>query len=637
MGQKMKMEGTGLGWSARRRRLSVKFVVPTAIVLAIIQLGGAVLIRQNQSRQIEQDLRTMGQALVDSMAAISTDFMVNLDTVALEGVAKNVIKQQAIRSAVIRDAQGKDLTIQRASADGARIIQFSKPMQDHGKTIGYVEIGLSTASMDKALVDLAMVLVVSTALLMFAMVIAIGMLASRMVIRPLGRMTDVAQLLAKGDFSQNIDHRSNDEIGTLADSFRELVRYVTGLSDAADGLSKGDLSMNVLPKSDADCLSRNFMKAKSSLEGLLAETQELIQAAQQGRLEARGRASRFDGVYRSLIEAVNQMMDAAVAPINEATGTLERVAARDLTARMAGDYKGDYSKIKDSLNTALINLNEGLAQVAVTAEQVSSASTGINSSSQHLAQNTSQQAETLEEITASLQEVASMIKQNAFNAQEARGLSEKARTSAERGASNMQRLSAAVQKIKSSSDQTAAIVKTIDAIAFQTNLLALNAAVEAARAGDAGRGFAVVAEEVRNLAMRSAEASKSTGQLIEESVRNADDGVSLNREVVANLEEIQTQVTRVSEVMTEIASGSEQQSQGVDQITQGINLMNGVTQQNATSSRESAGAADDLSEQARAMQQLVDSFVLGELNGHSPRGLPPGSDLRLVPARGPVN
>src|SRR5207244_2344599 len=152
-------------------------------------------------------------------------------------------------------------------------------------------------------------------------------------------------------------------------------------------------------------------------------------------------------------------------------------------------------------------------------------------------------------------------------------LSEGARASANKGMGSMKRLSQAMDKIKSSGDATAKIVKTIDEIAFQTNLLALNAAVEAARAGDAGKGFAVVAEEVRNLAMRSADAAKNTANLIEESVKNAEGGVSLNEEVSRNFVEIQEQAKKVNEVMSEIAAASDQQAQGVSQVSTAIEQM----------------------------------------------------------------
>jgi methyl-accepting chemotaxis protein len=186
-------------------------------------------------------------------------------------------------------------------------------------------------------------------------------------------------------------------------------------------------------------------------------------------------------------------------------------------------------------------------------------------------------------------------------------------------------LSQAIDKIKASSDSTAKIVKTIDEIAFQTNLLALNAAVEAARAGDAGKGFAVVAEEVRNLAMRSAEAAKNTANMIEESVKNAEGGVSINQEVLKNLTEINNQVNKVSAVMAEIAAASDQQSQGVDQVNMAVEQMNQVTQQVAANAEESASAAQELSGQAEDMKSMVGAFRLTTVLSSSSR---PGRNIR---------
>jgi methyl-accepting chemotaxis protein len=232
--------------------------------------------------------------------------------------------------------------------------------------------------------------------------------------------------------------------------------------------------------------------------------------------------------------------------------------------------------------------------------------------------------------------MSSMTKQNAGNATEAKSLSDSARTAAGKGVDSMHRLSEAVDKIKASSDATAKILKTIDEIAFQTNLLALNAAVEAARAGDAGKGFAVVAEEVRNLAMRSAEAAKNTANMIEESVKNADSGVLLNAEVLKNLDEINTQIMRVGEVMGEIAASSDQQSQGVDQINTAVEQMNQVTQQNAANSEESASASEELSGQAEEMRSVVGSFTLSNTQGSSQRTTRrPAAAARPVPAPAP--
>ena len=302
---------------------------------------------------------------------------------------------------------------------------------------------------------------------------------------------------------------------------------------------------------------------------------------------------------------------------DEISKTIRAVADGDLTARVPDDVTGDFEVVAKALNEALGSVDTSLGQIAAAAEQVSSAAEEISSGSQSLAQSTSEQASTLEEVSSNLQEMASMTQQNTSNAHEAKSLSDGARQFSTKGMDSMRRLSEAMEKIKGSSDETAKIVKTIDEIAFQTNLLALNAAVEAARAGDAGKGFAVVAEEVRNLAMRSAEAAKDTAQLIQESVNNAEGGVALNQEVMENLEEISQQVEKVSEVMAEISAASEQQNQGIDQISSAVEQMNQVTQQSAANAEESSSAAEELSGQSEEMKGLVREF---QITGHQGDG-----------------
>ncbi len=482
-----------------------------------------------------------------------------------------------------------------------------------------------------------------------ALSFALGVILARRIARPMVRVSEVARHIAIGDIDQQVEYKSEDEIGTLADVFRAMINYLKETAAVANALSKGDLSVQITPasekdllghamvkvvtaeldianaatkisagdmnvqvnpRSDKDALGHAVARMKESINTMVADAQMLAKAAVDGKLSTRAEAARHQGDYHKIVSGINDTLDAIMRPIEEASTVLERIAARDLSCRMKGEYNGDHARIKASLNQAAQNLDEAMAQVAVGSEQVASAATEISSGSQALAQGASEQASSLQEIASSLQQMASMTKQNAANATEAKGLSDGALNTASKGVDSMHRLSDAVDKIKASSDATAKIVKTIDEIAFQTNLLALNAAVEAARAGDAGKGFAVVAEEVRNLAMRSAEAAKNTANMIEESVKNADNGVQLNMEVLRNLDEINSQVMKVGEVMGEIAAASEQQSQGVDQINTAVEQMNQVTQQNAASSEQSASASEQLTGQAEEMKSLVASFSL---------------------------
>jgi methyl-accepting chemotaxis protein len=344
----------------------------------------------------------------------------------------------------------------------------------------------------------------------------------RGILRPLRQTVHAIELMAAGDIDQQLDFESNDEIGTLAKAFRKLSTYIKDLAAAVEALSRNDLTVKLVPRSEQDVFSKNIIHTIDTLRDLSAELMVLVKGARDGRLEVRGDASSFQGIYRELVEGVNATLDAVVHPINDAAAVLERVAARDLTGRMEGGYQGDFGKIQNALNAAVDILEQSLTHAAQGADQVTLAATQISQGSQTLSQGTSRHAAALEELSGSLQTVAAMTGQNAESARQAKELAEAARTCTGEGVKRMQHLSVAVEKIKESAGATARIVKTIDEIAFQTNLLALNAAVEAARAGEAGKGFAVVAEEVRNLAMRCTQAAKNTTTQIDESVWNTE-------------------------------------------------------------------------------------------------------------------
>lgn len=252
----------------------------------------------------------------------------------------------------------------------------------------------------------------------------------------------------------------------------------------------------------------------------------------------------------------------------------------------------------------------GLAdQMARNVSQNLSAARQISTASHGLTEGAGKQAESIEQTSSSLEQMSSVTKGNAENAQKANDLAKQTRTAADKGIADMQAMSAAMQDIKHSSDDIAKIIRAIDEIAFQTNILALNAAVEAARAGAAGMGFAVVAEEVRNLALRSAQAAKETAKKIESAIHNSARGVEISGKVSLTLNEMAEKVRQVDDLATEVASASSEQTKGIAQINQAVAQMDKVTQANATSAQESASAAAELNHQANDLQKSVDHLL----------------------------
>ncbi|MBN1123536.1 MAG: hypothetical protein JXA82_00915 [Sedimentisphaerales bacterium] len=331
----------------------------------------------------------------------------------------------------------------------------------------------------------------------------------------------------------------------------------------------------------------------------------------QGILTDRQVSKEMAAAAKTLVDQMNQLQDS----LNQ---TMDTETARTnvfLACLVVGGVVigiGLAIVITRSIVKPVNRIIDGLTEGA---EQVASASGQVSAASQSLAEGATEQAAGLEETSSSLEEMASMTKQNADNAQQANTLAAEARNSANAGSESMGRMNQAIQEIQKSSDETAKIIKVIDEIAFQTNLLALNAAVEAARAGEAGKGFAVVAEEVRNLAMRSAEAAKNTSEMIEGSVKNANNGVEIAEEVTKVLNEIVESVTKTTDLVGEIAAASQEQAQGIDQVNQAVNQMDKVTQANAANAEESASASEELSAQAEQMNQIVEELAT-LVNGH---------------------
>lgn len=462
-----------------------------------------------------------------------------------------------------------------------------------------------------------------------------------------------------------------------------------------DNLSKGVIPAEITTQYNGDfnIIKTNLNACGSAIKALVADGNLLAEAAEAGVLTTRADATKHLGEYRKVVEGLNATLDSIVAPLNVAADCVANIARGEVPAKITDQYNGDFNNIKDNLNTCIEAINaligdgqmlsnaasEGhisvradasshqgdfrkivdgmnetlemivgpIGTVKVSVETINTAAKEIAQGNADLSRRTEEQAASLEKTAASMEELSATVKQNADNAKQANQLATAASSVAVRGGSVVSEVVATMSAINSSAKKIEDIISVIDGIAFQTNILALNAAVEAARAGEQGRGFAVVAGEVRNLAQRSATAAKEIKELITDSVSKTTEGTQQVENAGKTMQEIVTSVKRVSDIISEIAAASQEQSIGIEQVNDAIMKMDDVTQQNTALVEEAAAAAESMMEQADELMNAVSVFQLedegnsNKRSGSSPmRGATKGmvskstsSPVRLVTAR----
>lgn len=299
-----------------------------------------------------------------------------------------------------------------------------------------------------------------------------------------------------------------------------------------------------------------------------------------------------------------------VKPLNIVKAHLESLASGKLDSKLSDQGKNCVGQLTPYINKMQTNWAKTVYDIRNSADSIYKGSSEISIGNTDLSSRTEEQASALEQTAASMEQLSSTVRHNADNATQASTLADQATREANQGGEIVNDVVSTMIKINASSHKIVDIISVINSIAFQTNILALNAAVEAARAGEQGRGFAVVASEVRSLAQRSGQAAKEIGVLINESVENIKSGSEQVTLAGGAMDKIVSSVSRVNDIMSEIAAASSEQSKGISQIGIAVVQMDSVTQQNAALVQQSAAAAASLEEQARQLTEIVSVFKI---------------------------
>jgi methyl-accepting chemotaxis protein len=426
-------------------------------------------------------------------------------------------------------------------------------------------------------------------------------------------------------------------INTLVLSHIDVTMQIV---DVVGKYAAGDLSVDMvrLPGRTA-MITEAIDGVKQNILALHAEIMNLVEAAKAGRLGERGNTERFAFHFSEMVRGINDMMDAVIRPVQEGSNALAIMASGDLTARMTGTYHGDLLLLKESINKVGGSLEDALRNVGEAVSATANASREISSSTEQMAAGAQEQTSQAGEVASAVEEMTSTITENSKNASVAAETAKQARVSAEQGgrvvgetvdgmrriAEVVNRGAATVKELGRSSDQIGEIIGVIEDIANQTNLLALNAAIEAARAGEQGRGFAVVADEVRKLAERTTRATKEISGMIkkiqsdttgavrsmEEGTSEVERGIGLADKAGASLQDIVGVSQKVTDMVTQIAAASEEQSASSEQISKNVAAIRQVTGETAQGTQHIASAAEELNRLTDNLQRLIGRFKVG--------------------------
>jgi methyl-accepting chemotaxis protein len=489
---------------------------------------------------------------------------------------------------------------------------------------------------------------------------------------------------ANGETETRMDTQHFDgDFKTIATGLNAMVNtYVAEIEKfiaVMDSIGRGDLTaqLEAMPGKKV-AMNKSVDRIRGNLKGIVDSVNWVNAEHEKGNIDMTLRADMFKGQFSVLAESINNIVAGHIelnqkamacvqafgdgnfdAPLEQFPGqkaeinkTIETVrsnlkalnadaqmlaeAAREgrVTVRASAEkHPGDYRKIVEGMNNTLDMIIEPVLTVKTAAESINIAAKEIAQGNADLSRRTEDQAANLEKTASSMDELASTVKQNAENAKQANHLASQASVVAVKGGEVVNAVVNTMSDINESAHKIEDIISVIDGIAFQTNILALNAAVEAARAGEQGRGFAVVAAEVGNLAQRSSVAAREIKELITDSVNKTAEGSRQVEEAGQTMHEIVDSVKRVSVIIGEIASASNEQSAGIALVNDAVIRMDDVTQQNTALVEEAAAAAESLMDHANELATAVGVFIVeghAAASGHNTGNAGWGDNHRLV-------